>query len=224
MSGRRRVVVATGNAGKLREITAILAGEEVELVSLEGLPPVSFPDEGEDYRANAIAKAEAVAQQLGEVAMADDSGIEVDALGGRPGALSARYGGPELDDEGRLRHMLSELEGVRIPERGARYVCEAAMATPGGDLLGARGICEGSIGMAPRGDGGFGYDPIFVLTSTRQSMAEMTTAEKECTVASRAGVPCALASSRGRLPRSGNVRGALRRTRAVASRRGDRVP
>jgi len=177
-SSAKRIVVATGNPGKLIEIRAILADVGAQFCSLETLPPVRFPVEGADYRENAAAKALAVARQLGEVALADDSGLEVDALGGAPGPLSARYGGERLDDAARVRLLLSELAAVEIAGRGAQFVCEAALATPEGVLLSARGVCQGRVARTPRGEGGFGYDPIFLVGEGERVMAELSPDEK----------------------------------------------
>ena len=171
-----RIVVATSNSGKLVEIQAILSS--LPLCSLDGLAPVSFPEEGLDYRENAVAKARAVATQLGENAVADDSGLEVDALGGRPGPLSARYGGDGLDDSGRVRRLLAELEAVAFEDRAARFVCEAALVTPDGLVRTARGVCEGRIALEPRGEAGFGYDPVFLVGDGKRVMAELSSDEK----------------------------------------------
>jgi len=171
---RRPLVVATANPGKLRELRALLAGSgrdgELEVLGLDGVPGLEMPEEGDDYAANAAAKARAAARAAGLPALADDSGLEVDALDGRPGPRSARYGGPGLDDAGRVRRLLAELAGVPGPRRGARFVCVAALALPAGEggagaeageVHTARGEWPGRILEAPRGEGGFGYDPIF---------------------------------------------------------------
>jgi len=173
-----RVVVATGNPGKVREIREMLGGLPAEVCSLDGLGPVTFPDEGDEYAPNAAAKALAVAEQLGEIAVADDSGLEVDALDGGPGPLSARYGGPGLDAGGRVAHLLEALAGVPARERGARFVCVAALALPGGACETFRGECEGRILAARRGAGGFGYDPVFELPGGERTMAEVPADEK----------------------------------------------
>ncbi|MBW2419341.1 MAG: RdgB/HAM1 family non-canonical purine NTP pyrophosphatase [Deltaproteobacteria bacterium] len=176
-----RLVVATGNPGKVVEIRAILEslGEgAIELRRLEPEDAVVFPDEGLDYEANAVAKARAVAEQLGAAAVADDSGIEVDALRGAPGPLSARYGGDELDDLGRVAKLLAALAGVAPGERGARFVCVSALATPEGKVVTARGECAGRILDAPRGEGGFGYDPVFQPQGFSESMAQLPDDEK----------------------------------------------
>jgi len=174
-----RLVVATGNPGKLRELQALLAGLPARVCSLDGLPAVAFPEEGDDYRANAVAKARAVAEQLGEHALADDSGLEVEALDGRPGPRSARYGGPGLDDAGRVARLLDELDGVPEERRRARFVCVAAWVDPAGRVEVAEGVCPGRILAAPRGTGGFGYDPVFLPDGHTRTMAELGAAEKE---------------------------------------------
>lgn len=170
--------MATGNAHKLAEIRAILSDDDFELCSLEGLAAVSFPDEGDQYQENAIEKARCVAQQLGEIAIADDSGLEVDALGGEPGPHSARYGGPGLDDAGRVERLLAEIEGVAAGLRTARFVCVAALAAPAGELMTVRRECEGRIAAAPAGSSGFGYDPVFLPAGEERAMAELSAAEK----------------------------------------------
>lgn len=179
MSGAgRRWIVATGNPGKKREIAEILADAPVEIASLDGLPPVSFPEEGLDYRANAVEKARAVAQQLGEVAVADDSGLEVEALDWGPGPLSARFGGDGLDDAGRVSLLLDRLKDEPAPRRRARFVCAAALVTPEGEVVEAWGECSGVILGERRGAGGFGYDPVFQLDGRSVSMAEIEKDEK----------------------------------------------
>lgn len=173
---RRRFVLASGNEGKRREIAAILAGDEI--LSLSAFPGVVLPEEGDDYAANALVKAATVAAATGLPSLGDDSGLEVDALGGRPGVFSARYGGPGLDDRGRMARLLEELAGHPEP-RSARFVCLAACALPKGRSFTARGVCEGRILQAPRGDHGFGYDPIFAASGDERSCAELTPAEKD---------------------------------------------
>jgi XTP/dITP diphosphohydrolase len=172
------LVVATGNAGKLREIRELLADVRVSLRSLADFPGIALPDEGDDYTANAIAKARAVAAATGCAAIADDSGLEVDALAGRPGPHSARYGGSGLDDAGRVALLLRELAACEPGARGARFVCVAALATPGGAVATARGECAGEILASPRGGGGFGYDPVFFYPPLGRTFAELTDEEK----------------------------------------------
>jgi XTP/dITP diphosphohydrolase len=166
-------VVATQNPGKLREIRAILTGTRIALRSLADFPDVVLPDEGDDYTANAVAKARAVAEATGRAALGDDSGLEVDALDGRPGVRSARYGGPGLDDVGRASRLLLELDACGDVARTARFVCVAALASPDGAVETARGVCAGTILREPSGHGGFGYDPIFQPAGERAAMAEL---------------------------------------------------
>lgn len=174
----RRIVVASRNPGKLREFGEILEPFGLALCGLAGLPPVDFPEEGDDYARNAVAKARAAAEQLGEIALADDSGLEVEGLGGAPGPRSARFGGPGLDDAGRVARLLAELAKDPSASRRARFVCCAALATPEGRIESAVGECRGSILEEPRGENGFGYDPVFEIEGTSRTMAEVPAATK----------------------------------------------
>ena len=173
---RGRIVVASGNAGKAREIARILVDYEIH--SLAEFAPVDFPEECGDYFENARIKAQVAARAIGLPCVADDSGLEVEALGGAPGAYSARYGGPGLDDRGRLEALLDELSGI-VPPRRARFFCVAAIALPDGRAAVAEGACEGEILGAPTGEGGFGYDPIFRPDGFDRSMAELDREEKD---------------------------------------------
>lgn len=176
---QRLLVVATTNRGKLREIVSLLAELPVRVVDASTFAPIAYPEEGDDYEANAIAKARSVAAVLGEWAIADDSGLEVDALGGRPGVRSARYGGAALDDAGRITRLLAELAAKPSPDRRGRFVCWAAFAEPSGRVETAVGTCPGRILAAPRGEFGFGYDPIFAPEGSERSLAEFTSSEKD---------------------------------------------
>ncbi len=173
-----RLLIATGNRGKLRELQALL-GSGFALESLAEHPGIALPPEGDDYAANAAGKARAAARASGLPSLADDSGIEVDALGGAPGPHSARYGGADLDDAGRARRLLEAL-AARGPgvSRAARFVCVAALAAPSGEVELERGECAGRILASPRGAGGFGYDPVFAPDGHEASMAELTETEK----------------------------------------------
>jgi non-canonical purine NTP pyrophosphatase (RdgB/HAM1 family) len=173
-----RVVVATGNPGKVREIRAILAGLPFELTGLAEYPPVEFPAEGDEYAHNAAVKAETAAAATGCPALADDSGLEVVGLGGGPGPYSARYGGSGLDDRSRVQHLLSELGARPHADRSARFVCLAALARPGKETVVVRGECVGRILEVPRGVSGFGYDPVFAVESGERSMAQIPEDEK----------------------------------------------
>jgi XTP/dITP diphosphohydrolase len=184
-AGDRALVVATGNPGKLREFREILADARVALRSLAEFPALRMPEEGDEYAENAIAKARVLARATGLPAIADDSGLEVDALGGRPGPQSARYGGARLDDAGRLALLLREIAATGSSGRGARFVCVAALATPDGEVATARGECSGEILATPRGVGGFGYDPVFRAQGEAVSMAELP-AERKNQISHRA--------------------------------------
>ncbi len=177
-----RLVLATRNRGKIREIRAILAGLDVELLDSLDFPPFAEPAEnGDTFLANALAKAKAVHRVTGCPSLADDSGLEVDALGGAPGVRSARYGGPGLDDGERCAKLLEELAGVRDEERGARFHCAGVLyPAPGASRKGlaAEGFLHGSIARAPRGNNGFGYDPVFLVPERGMTLAEMDPGEK----------------------------------------------
>jgi XTP/dITP diphosphohydrolase len=174
----RELVLATSNPGKLREFRAILDDLPVVFRALDAFPEVSLPEEGEDYEENAVVKARAVADGAGQPALADDSGLEVAALGGAPGPLSARFGGPDLDDAGRVEKLLASLAASGSEDRSARFVCLVALAFPGGEVITARGECAGRILDAPRGRSGFGYDPVFEVEGDVRSMAELSADEK----------------------------------------------
>ena len=159
---RPLLVLATGNAGKLRELRPLLAGIPFEIRTLADYPSFVMPEEtGTTYEANALIKARAVAGHTRALALGDDSGIEVAALGGAPGVHSARFGGASLDDRGRVRHLLRQIEHVPEAERGARFVCVIALVRPDGTETLVEGACDGVLTREPRGTEGFGYDPIF---------------------------------------------------------------
>ncbi len=171
-------VLATSNPGKLGEIREILSPLSLAIRPLSDFPGIVLPEEGADYEENAIAKAKAAAHFSDRVALADDSGLEVSCLGGAPGPLSARYGGPGLDDAGRVDVLLKALANCSGEQRRARFVCIAALATPEGDVVTARGECAGHILDAPRGRSGFGYDPVFLVEGIGRAMAELSESEK----------------------------------------------
>jgi XTP/dITP diphosphohydrolase len=177
-SALSELVLATSNTGKLREFRAILGELPVTFRALSDFPEVQLPEEGDDYEANAVVKARVIAAAVGRPALADDSGIEVTALGDRPGPRSARFGGADLDDASRVEKLLADLAAVGGEDRSARFVCVAALAFPGGEVITARGECPGWILDAPQGGGGFGYDPIFEVERGGRSMAELPPAEK----------------------------------------------
>mgnify|MGYP001024860489 CR=1 FL=1 len=168
------LVVASGNPGKFKEIAALLHGLDVLLLPLDRVGPIEVPPEsGESFQENACIKATAVARATGCLALADDSGLEVDALCGAPGVLSARYGGATATDADRNRLILEKLSGVSREQRTARFRCVVAIADPRGAVKVAEGIFEGRITEAPRGSSGFGYDPIFEIPSLGKSFAEV---------------------------------------------------
>ena len=182
MSFPETLAIASGNPGKLREIERICADWPVRWLTAEvpGLPAWPEVEEIHDtYLENALLKARTVAEALGVPAIADDSGIEVDALGGAPGHRSARYAGEEASDEQNLRELIRAIAGVPTSGRTARYRCVTAVAWPDGSKVHAEGICEGSLATKPRGGGGFGYDPIFVPAGWDRTMAELTPEEKD---------------------------------------------
>jgi len=176
----RRVVLATGNAGKLREMREILAAHDLEVIAQSELGIVPPPEDGDTFAANALIKARHAAAISGLPAIGDDSGIEVDALGGRPGLYSARYAGEPANDRANNEKLQTELEGVPAAGRTARYRCAMAFVRDAADPAPviADASWEGSIGFAPRGAGGFGYDPYFIVAGDTRTVAEMPAAEK----------------------------------------------
>jgi len=188
-----RLLVATGNAGKLRELSALLEG--IELVGLRDAGALELPEPGRDYATNAACKALEASRATGEVALADDSGLEVDSLGGGPGWRSARYGGEHGDDAANRARLLEAMVDVPDLARTARFRCVVALADAKGALgsrvLLAFGACVGSIARAPRGSAGFGYDPLVLLDGTDRTMAELDEAVKN-TVSHRARAVAAL--------------------------------
>jgi len=177
-----RVVLASQNRAKAAEIASVLAeaGLRAEVLSLAEFPQVVLPPETADtFEENSLAKARHVASAIDMPSIADDSGLEVDALHGRPGVMSARYAGEGASDADRNTKLLAELRRVAPEPRSARFRCAAAYAEPDGFTLLAEGTCEGRIAESPRGEGGFGYDPIFVPEGENRTMAELTPAEKD---------------------------------------------
>jgi len=171
------LLVATTNPGKLREIQDILTGVPYDVRSLEGFPDLPVPDETEaTFEGNARLKARYYAQATGLLAVADDSGLEIDAMDGRPGVLSARYPGATYPD--RFANIWAEMAASGRPERSARFVCAIALATPAAILFEYRGTVEGEILPAARGTEGFGYDPIFFSPELGKGLGEATLAEK----------------------------------------------
>jgi XTP/dITP diphosphohydrolase len=175
-----RLVIATANAGKLREFRALLTGLPFEPVSQASLGVVPIAETGHSFSSNALLKARHAAAATGAAAIADDSGLEVDALGGAPGIYSARYAGEDADDAANNAKLLAALAGVPGAARHARYRCALVFVEGPADHspLTAEGVWEGFILQAPRGAGGFGYDPYFWLPELAATAAELDPAEK----------------------------------------------
>jgi XTP/dITP diphosphohydrolase len=171
----KRLLLGTRNPGKVKEITTILEGTGWTFSSLQEFPQVGpAVENGLTYAENAIAKAQFYAAATGLWALADDSGLEVAALGGAPGVFSARYAGDNASDADRRQLLLSELSRVDGRDRRARFVAAVAIAKPNGEVLNlSEGICEGTIIFDPRGPGGFGYDPLFLPCDYDQTFAEL---------------------------------------------------
>lgn len=174
------LLLGTRNPGKVKEITVILEDSGWSFTSLQEFESVATPEEnGETYSGNAIVKARFYAAATGMHALADDSGLEVHALGGAPGVFSARYAGEDASDAERRQLLLSELAKIDDKDRRARFVSVVAVASPDGTILNlSEGVCDGVITSVPRGSGGFGYDPLFVPDGYDQTFAELAESVK----------------------------------------------
>ena len=172
-------IVATRNPGKVREIRRVLKGLEVEIRSLKDFPDVpSIEEDGKSFAENALKKARFYAKYFGEIAIADDSGLEVDALKGAPGIYSARYVRERASDRENNQKLLKEMEGVPLSRRGATFRCSIAIVSPDGREKAVEGACRGRIGFKEVGRKGFGYDPVFVLPRCGKVMAQLSLDEK----------------------------------------------
>lgn len=176
-----RLVLATRNPGKVAELGALVrASAPVAVLALDAFPDVpEVEEQGTSYAENAVQKAQAVAAATGLPALADDSGLEVEALDGAPGIRSARYAGPGADDRDRVGGLLAALIGVPADARGARFRCAVALAWPDGRVVTAEGECRGRIAAESVGEGGFGYDPIFVADELGRTFASVSAQEKQ---------------------------------------------
>ena len=177
MTKKQLLVVASRNAGKTKEIKELLQGFPVEIKNLDDfgpIPPVT--EDGETFDDNAYKKASFTAKVLGFPALADDSGLEVNALDGAPGVHSARFAGPDATDEENNMKLLQEMEGKT--DRKAAFVCVISIAVPTGPALTYEARCEGLIAEAPAGDNGFGYDPVFYFSELKKTFAELSSEEK----------------------------------------------
>ena len=171
--------MASGNRGKLREIERLLADLEVTVIPQSELGVDDADETGDTFEANALIKARHAATATGLPAIADDSGLAVDALDGRPGVYSARYSGPGATDESNIDKLLDELDGIPDAERGAAFHCVACFVEPGSDdSLLAHGSWRGRIAQRRQGDGGFGYDPVFIDTELGVAAAELSSEDK----------------------------------------------
>ena len=176
---RPRLLLATLNRAKARELIALLGDIPYTIVPLVDVPGATLPEEtAETYAGNALLKAQAAARLGGELALADDSGIEVDALDGLPGVRSARFGGPGLDDAGRTALLLERLRGVPPERRTARFRCVITIVDRAGAARSVEGVVHGVIADAPRGAGGFGYDPVFFYPPLGRTFGELSDAKK----------------------------------------------
>ncbi len=175
----KEAIIATHNPGKVKEFKEILEPRGYEVKSLA---EIGFTEEieetGHTFEENAILKAEAVAKAVNKMVIADDSGLSVDNLGGRPGVYSARYAGEQKDDQANINKVLSELKGIEKEQRTARFRCALAVSIPGEETKTVEGHVEGYIAEEPKGEYGFGYDPIFIVKDKDKTMAELTSDEK----------------------------------------------
>ncbi|BEV40726.1 XTP/dITP diphosphatase [Bacillus stercoris] len=175
----KEAIIATHNPGKVKEFKEIL---EPKGYDVKSLAEIGFTEEieetGHTFEENAILKAEAVAKAVNKMVIADDSGLSIDNLGGRPGVYSARYAGEQKDDQSNIDKVLSELKGIEKEQRTARFRCALAVSIPGEETKTVEGHVEGYIAEEPRGEYGFGYDPIFIVKDKDKTMAELTSDEK----------------------------------------------
>ncbi|WP_071395959.1 XTP/dITP diphosphatase [Bacillus tuaregi] len=175
----KKVIIATKNSGKAKEFSRMFKPYGIEVKTLLDYPDIEDIEEtGRTFEENAVLKAETVCKQLNQMVIADDSGLMVDALDGRPGIYSARYAGEEKNDEANNDKVLNELKDVEEPNRSARFYCALAFAMPGRETVTVSGKCEGSILFERRGTNGFGYDSIFSVTELNKAMAELLPHEK----------------------------------------------
>jgi len=173
----KEIMIATKNPGKVKEFEHIFAKYQIKVKSLLDYPEIEDVEEtGDTFEDNALLKAREIVKAQKIVVLADDSGLEIDALEGRPGVYSARYAGPDRSDAANIEKVLKEMAG--ITERSARFVCALAMVIPDGDEYVVRGTCPGIIAHECAGDEGFGYDPIFYLPEINKTMAEIPKSQK----------------------------------------------
>jgi XTP/dITP diphosphohydrolase len=174
------IVLATRNRKKIEEIRRILDGLKISIMTLDDFRDCPEVEEDQDsFEGNAVKKAVAISNCTARVAVSDDSGLEVDMLGGAPGVRSARYAGKDADDNKNIKKLLADLEGVPPEKRTGRFVCVIALALPNGEIYTFRGTVEGCIAESPCGTKGFGYDPIFYPLGSKKTFAEMSPEDKD---------------------------------------------
>lgn len=174
------IVLATRNRKKVEEISRIFSGADISFLTLDSFPECpDVKEDGQTFSENAVKKAVAVARRTGYPAVADDSGLEVDALGGAPGVFSARFAGEQATDQQNVNKLLSEMKKVELSNRKARFVCCIAFSFPDGTYHTFTGSVEGVIGKEQKGSNGFGYDPVFYPEGHDKTFAEMTDAQKD---------------------------------------------
>jgi len=172
---KRKLILATRNKGKLKEIQVLLSDLDIDIMSLdeaENAPHVV--EDGKTFMENAFKKAKVIAEATGIMALADDSGLEVDALDGAPGVYSARYSGENVSDASNNEKLLADLKGVSSGKRGAHFSCVIIVYHPSGQWISTEAKCEGEIAMNLSGDQGFGYDPVFYIPSIKRTMAQLS--------------------------------------------------
>ncbi|MFB4166638.1 XTP/dITP diphosphatase [Virgibacillus sp. JSM 102003] len=176
----KEIIIATKNPGKAEEFKTFFAKFNIKAVSLLDLSQSinDIEETGVTFEENAAIKAEQIAKLMNKPVLADDSGLMIDALDGRPGIFSARYAGEPKDDNANIAKVLAELEDTKEPDRTARFVCVLAVASPDMDTVFKKGYCEGKISVSPKGSNGFGYDPIFIPKNCTKTMAELSSDEK----------------------------------------------
>lgn len=175
----KEIIIATKNKGKAKDFEALLEPMGYKVLTLHDVAPhIDVEETGVTFEENAILKAETIAQELQATVIADDSGLEIDALDGEPGVYSARYSGDERNDDSNINKVLQKLVQVPDDEKTARFRCVLALASPGQETIIFEGTCEGLITDERKGDHGFGYDPIFYVPALEKTMAEMEPAEK----------------------------------------------
>lgn len=175
----KTILIGTANAGKVNDFVQLLGNEDIQILSLRDLDhPIEVEETGTTFAENAILKAETLSRHYNQIVIADDSGLEIEALNGRPGVYSARYAGEHKSDEDNIKKVLAEMEGIPFQKRKAAFVCVLALAIPGKETKIFEGKCHGFIADKPKGTNGFGYDPIFYVPEKGKTMAELSLEEK----------------------------------------------